>query len=145
MKWTFFSGGLGGTVYVDGCNLRYTAPAGASCSQCSPTISVEFADRTGRDFAAFHASLNVTVIFTQPPSLCGREYLQISLPRGAWFTLSKDGRVLGTFFDPAMTFQPIATGTWLVSINYSPPYGQLTSEDVKVTVPSCSGGKVLRG
>lgn len=143
MKWTFFSGGLGGTAYVDGCVLRYTAPTSASCSQCSPTISVEFADRTGRD-VAFYARFSVTVIFTAPPSLCGREYLQVSLPRGAWFTISDGARVLGPFFEPT-TFQPVATGPWRISITYAEPYRGQTREVVDTTVSSCSFAKVIRG
>jgi len=138
MKWNFFRDGLGGTVYVDGCVLRYTAPTSCTCSQSSPSISVEFADRTGRDWT-FHASLSVSVIFTPPPTLCGREYLQVSIPRGAWFTISDGARVFGPFFQPT-TFQPIATGRWRISIT-----DRQTREVVYTTVRSCSGAKVIRG
>lgn len=145
MQWNFFRDGLGGTVSVDGCTLRYTAPTSCSCSSSSPSIGVYFADRTGRDGIAFHATLNVKVQFTAPPSLCDNEYLQVALPAGAWFFVTQlsSGRVWGPFFGPT-TFQPVATGQWRVTINYASLYRGGFNEVVDIAVPRCSGAKVIR-
>lgn len=140
LQWTLSGPG---TVYVDGCNAQIVEPGDSGghsttvyVTHLLPPSSPTPGEGGPQDVDSTYFAVNV---WAPPPSLCGREYLEVSLgTAGEYFYLVTNNGAYGPY--QFHTWQPIAPGSYEVDIYYLDGH----RETVSATVPVCGYAKVIR-